>query len=428
MSNKKEVNTTINGYIEIQEIDIYNDPELNKLVYNGLNGNATSFAEIIYYFYENEYMYGEDKNWYMYRDHRWRNVGDRNSHLRVKIYKQLTKVYSELYNQYKKNDSDKETLKHTINIINRFDGIALKNSIMNKLTNIYSVRKNPNKDFLTKLDKNNYLIGFDNGVFDLKTFEFREGKPTDYISMSTGYNYNGTHTDKYNNLLKFLEDIQPNDEDRDYLLTYLSTSLVGNLLEQFTIFIGDGRNGESKLVNLVGSTFGEYRSSMAGSLLTMKKPKPCSTGVVFLHLAKKRIVTTSGSSKNDKLNNEFINFLISKESIILKKFNSSEMAEFQPKFNIMLNCNNIPKTLCIDKSFTKKLRCINFPTEFVDDPKTENQRKIDVFIDSNFDDWKQDFMLLLIEKYKKFTETNELKPTKNMLEWFKQYQEDNNIY
>jgi hypothetical protein len=52
--------------------------------------------------------------------------------------------------------------------------------------------------------------------------------------------------------------------------------------------------------------------------------------------------------------------------------------------------------------FGKRLGCINFPTEFVDNPINENQKKINVKIDKNFDFWKLDFMLLLIEKYKKY--------------------------
>ena len=77
------------------------------------------------------------------------------------------------------------------------------------------------------------------GMLKKENFEFREGKPTDFITLSVGYDYQSNKTNKYNDLLKFLEDIQPNKEERDYMLTYLSIGLVGNLLELFTILTSE---------------------------------------------------------------------------------------------------------------------------------------------------------------------------------------------
>ena len=39
------------------------------------------------------------------------------------------------------------------------------------------------------MDSNPYLLCFENGVYDFKTNEFRQGYPSDYITKSTGRNY-----------------------------------------------------------------------------------------------------------------------------------------------------------------------------------------------------------------------------------------------
>ena len=104
------------------------------------------------------------------------------------------------------------------------------------------------------------------------------------------------------------------------------------------------------------------------------------------------------------------------------------MIEFTGNFITLLICNDIPECDDIDNAFSKRLRCINFPTEFVSDPNKENQKKIDVNINQNFDYWKLDFMLLLIEYYKKYTITHELKSTNNILKWTDQYKEDTDLY
>ncbi len=82
----------------------------------------------------------------------------------------------------------------------------------------------------------------------------------------------------------------------------------------------------------------------------------------------------------------------------------------------------------IDNAFSKRLRCINFPTEFVNEPIKENQKKINVNINTNFDFWKYDFILLLIKYYKKYTETHKLNPTENILKWTDQYKENTDLY
>jgi P4 family phage/plasmid primase-like protien len=441
LMNKNEMNIAFNGdvtininngnddeFVDFQQIDIYDDPKLNELVYNSLNGKSLPLAEIIYYYYENEYMYGEDKNWYVYKNHKWKNIGDKNNELRYDIKPKLKSLYKELCMYYKENDYDKQKIKSLKNTMSMFDDVNLKNNIMTELIDIYTVKKNSNRDFIQKLDSNNYLIGFNNGVFDLETFKFREGKPEDNITLSVGYDYRDKHTEKYADLLKFLEDIQPNKEEREYMLTYLSIGLIGNQLELFTILTGCGRNGKSKLVELLKCTLGDYFGSVQSQLFTRPRPDANSPDPGLLSLMKKRIVIASEPEKNAKLNSGFIKFITGRDSTTLRNCHSNDMIDFTAKFITLLICNDIPDCDDIDNAFSKRLRCVNFPTEFVMEPKLQNQKKLDVNINKNFDYWKLDFILLLLDYYKKYKETHELKPTENILKWTNQYKENTDMY
>jgi phage/plasmid-associated DNA primase len=104
------------------------------------------------------------------------------------------------------------------------------------------------------------------------------------------------------------------------------------------------------------------------------------------------------------------------------------MVKFTAKFVTLFICNDIPECDDIDNAFSKRLRCINFSTEFVDNPTKENQKKIDVNINKNFEYWRSDFMLLLIEYYKKYKETHILAATGNILTWTNKYKEDTDMY
>jgi P4 family phage/plasmid primase-like protien len=441
LMNKNEMNIAFNGavtininncqddeLVEFQKINLFDDGELNELVYNGLNGKAYSLAKIIYYFFQDIFNYGEDENWYIYENHRWINIGKKNANLRDMIQQKLKEIFTQLLNHHKENEGDKNKLKSIKNIVQNFDDTTLKNNIMTELIDIYTINKNQKRDFTKKLDSNNYLIGFNNGVYDIEKNIFREGKSDDYITMTVGYDYQENHTEKYNDLLKFLEDIQPNKEERDYMLTYLSIGLVGNLLELFTILTGCGRNGKSKLIELLKYTLGDYFGSVQSQLFTRPRPDANSPDPGLLSLAKKKIVIASEPEKNSKLNSGFIKFITGRDSTTLRNCHSNDMIDFTAKFIILLICNDIPECDDIDNAFSKRLRCINFPTEFVIDPKNENQKKIDTNINQNFDYWKHDFILLLIEYYKKYTQTKNLNFTENILKWTNQYKEDTDMY
>jgi P4 family phage/plasmid primase-like protien len=430
--NNSNFNITINNnctddYVEFQKVNIFEDEKLNELIYNGLDGEDYSLAEIIYYLHKTEFNFGEDDKWYIYDNHRWKITEEKNHKLRNMI-QQLKEYYIKLLNHYKECDCDKNKLKKLKDIIKSFNDTGTKNNIMTELMEIYAEYNNPKRDFTKKLDANKYLIGFNNGVYDLQKFEFREGKPDDNITLSVGYDYNDKHTEKYHELLKFLHDIQPKNEDYEFMITYLSIGLIGNILELFTILTGCGRNGKSKLVELLKLTLGDYFGSVQSQLFTRPRPDANSPDPGLLSLAKKRVVIASEPEKNSKLNSGFIKFITGRDSTTLRNCHSNNMVDFSPQFLTFLICNDIPECDDIDNAFSKRLRCIHFPTEFVVDPKAENQKKIDTSINENFDFWKMDFMLLLIEYYKKYNQTKVLSVTENILKWTNQYKEDTDMY
>jgi phage/plasmid-associated DNA primase len=148
----------------------------------------------------------------------------------------------------------------------------------------------------------------------------------------------------------------------------------------------------------------------------------------LLSLAKKRIVIASEPEKNSKLNSGFIKFMTGRDSTTLRNCHSNDMIDFTAKFITLLICNDIPECDDFDNAFSKRLRCIHFPTEFVDNPKENHQKKIDTNINENFDLWKLDFILLLIDYYKKYNQTKVLGTTENILKWTNQYKEETDMY
>lgn len=101
---------------------------------------------------------------------------------------------------------------------------------------------------MQKLDKNAWIIGFKNGVYDLKNHIFRAGFPEDYISLQMPIDY--ADYDENHHMVKevhnFLEKIFPDRDVRDYFLNVSSEVFVGGNQKKHVLFwSGEGDNGKS---------------------------------------------------------------------------------------------------------------------------------------------------------------------------------------
>ena len=99
-----------------------------------------------------------------------------------------------------------------------------------------------------KMDSNPYLIGFNNGIYDLDSGTFRSGKPEDYVSMSVEYDYvdfNGNEP-VFDDLDRYFKNLFKNIEIREYVLRSLASRLEGqNNNCQINIWTGSASNGKS---------------------------------------------------------------------------------------------------------------------------------------------------------------------------------------
>jgi P4 family phage/plasmid primase-like protien len=429
-------NVTINNYndnrepndlIDLQKFAIFENSKIDELVYNSLTNEDATMSDILYYFFSNKYNYGEDNNWYGFWDHKWHMIGTKNNELCKDGERKIKELYATLLDYCNQSGVDQNKIVQ-IKKINMGIGSSRKmNDIMIKTTITFSTEK-PRKDIVNRFDTNCYLIGFDNGIYDLAKNEFREGRPDDYVTMSVGYDFIGEHTHRFEELMRFIEDIQPNKADRDYLLTYLSHALYGNTLELFTILMGSGRNGKSKLISLIGKTFGNYYGSVQSQLFTRPRPDANQPTPGLLNLRHKKIVISSEPEKKEKLNSGFIKFITGRDDTELRECHSNKMVTFSPTFITLFICNDIPETDEVDTAFSKRLRCINFPTEFCDNPMKKHEKLINTHINEQFDMWKQDFMLLLLNYYKEYMKTKIMTATENILMWTNQYKENTDVY
>jgi hypothetical protein len=97
--------------------------------------------------------------------------------------------------------------------------ISFKEFIEKELRSVYNVL-DPQL-WLEKLNEVTYVIVFEDGVYDFRELQFREGKPEDFVTMSCGHSIH-TRPDSsiHAKISKFIEDVIPDTENREYPLEH----------------------------------------------------------------------------------------------------------------------------------------------------------------------------------------------------------------
>ena len=212
------------------------------------NGHHYDVAMVIHALYGHLFVCSsiKYKTWYEFQGHRWVQI-DSGHTLSIKISEELTKEFCHLNSYYYKiaptrEFAERDDLYKKANtvkkLIDNLKKTGFKNSVMEQC-----MHKFYDGEFESKLDENKDLIGFENGVYDLKEGYFRSGLPDDYLTFSTGYKYKEYDMDhRYiDHVEDFFKKVQIERDMKDYLLTLFSSHLDGhNKQQRFILFTGFG--------------------------------------------------------------------------------------------------------------------------------------------------------------------------------------------
>lgn len=267
-------------------------------------------------------------------------------------------------------------------------------------------------DFFEKfIDKKIELFAFTNCVFDCNTKIFRPIEPTDYIMTTTGYDWCNYVPQFYiDDFTKILITIQPDAERRAYLLDDLSLRLFGkNFLQLFTIWSGEGANGKGFMVGLLDLIFGDYFGKLSSNTIT-KETKNANATSEFSAVSSCRTVLFEEPKKQSKLQTDILKEH-SGDTAIRTRGLFQESFEYVPQYGMIICCNDIPDLEDNGgHAIARRLRVINFPTKFCENPIKPNEKKCDSNLNEkvmNDENYRNAFIKILIDNWiKKDLKTN----------------------
>lgn len=375
-------------------------------------------AKIMHYIWGDKFKCASisKKLWYYFDDHKW-TITDGGHGLRSKISGDLAKMFIA-------NCQEVIAIMHSVNledeemnnalriksasyaeITRQVKNTRFKDNVMKECNELFY-----DKDFLDNIDRNPYLLCYSNGVVDIKNQIFRDGKPEDYITMSTNINYvpmkkimkNEEMKKNYDSVVKFFTQLFPKKPVYNYMLDHLASILIGtNENQTFTLYVGTGRNGKSKLVELMEKVLGDYKGTVPITLVTSKRNSIGSTSPEVAQLQGKRYAVMQEPSKGDIVNEGIMKELTGGDPIQARPLYRDSIV-FTPQFTLAVCTNNLFEFKSNDDGTWRRIRIVDFISEFRNeddiDPNKPYQFPIDKKINEKFEEWAPILSSLLVER------------------------------
>jgi len=338
------------------------------------------YAMVLYHMFKDKYVCSSipNKKWYVFRNHRWEK--DEGQRLRMAISKDLFQYYSDKQSQYlsdshhyQANEDGHENyqrkVKKIAEICIKLKKTNDKNNIMREAMEIFF-----DPDFTKQIDSNPHLLCFNNGVFDFKNKEFRQGYPHDYISKTTGvnyipYDYNSTK-EISDDIMSFMEKLFPLNDLCRYMWDHLSSCLIGIKKEHaFNIYRGSGSNGKSILTDLMSQALGEYKGTVPITLVTEKRGSIGGTSSEVIQLKGVRYAVMQEPSKDAVINEGILKELTGGDPIQARAlYSDSEI--FIPQFSLVVCTNALFDVKSNDDGTWRRMKLVDFLSKFISEGET----------------------------------------------------------
>ena len=221
-------------------------------------------------------------------------------------------------------------------------------------------------------DHNTFEVPVQNGILDLKELELKPFDPTKIYFSKMPVDYvEGATCPKID---KFLSEVLAHETDRDVFYEMAGFGLVKDyFLEKAVMFIGNGRNGKGKTIELLKLLVGTNNcASVPLSGLTTNSP--------FVYKLFSRLFNLAGDISSGDLKDTGMFKQLTGRDLISANRKYKEVIEFKNYAKFIFACNDLPRVYDYSDGFWERWLLIEFPYKFVNqdvyDKATEEERKM----------------------------------------------------
>lgn len=343
---------------------------------------------------------GESSVWYKFLDHRWDLIED-GLPLRKLLVVDIRKIFVDLEREintkcgstkHRIDTIDEEYSEEKVRLQLELKKLELQkrrcaaysyalktDTFMSKVIRACRIWAH-NPQFERKLDENRTLLGFENGVLDLELCTFREGRPDDYVSMSTRINYQhyNPEDDEMIEVEDYFMKVYPNPARREFAKNFFALTLKGgNDQKAFLIATGDSDGGKTMTFKLIRAGFGDYYDVIPRYMLTQSTNSNNSAQARpdLLEFKGKRFITGTEFKGADKFNMSTIKEFTGDETQKARGMHSGKFHHINIQAVFAIGCNDRPKVDADDEAFFSRVHVLDHEAKFIL-PKNESKYTI----------------------------------------------------
>ena len=158
---------------------------------------------------------------------------------------------------------------------------------------------------------------------------------------------------------RFLAEVIPDREDRETLMEVVSTALVGNQvnLEKIVMFVGEGHNGKSTLLEVISEVLGQ------GNISHVSIHQLIEERFARAELDGKMANIYADISANEITNLGVIKSLVTGEPV-MAEYKGQPIFVLRNKAKLVFSCNRLPDIGEDSDAVFRRFIIINFPVQF----------------------------------------------------------------
>ena len=241
------------------------------------------------------------------------------------------------------------------------------------------------KDFETKvMNKSKHELPIKDGkIINLKTLEVRGRVKEDYWSFECPVSFLGEDAD-LSPVTKFFSDISCGSKDlMDYhrrMWGYLMTGEISD--RSLHIFWGDGCNGKSSIVNVLGNIMCKFKCSLSEDVMLKKTSRGASPELMPLLNARTGVLPES--DKREELNSKRVKTITGDDTINARHL-FGHPVEFKTQCKPIWATQHKPKINVEDRAILDRLKLVPFLARF--EKTSENTKYIHDLQENKLDEF-----------------------------------------